>query len=159
MGQWSLWEQSRHACRTQWWHPAVPVTIRAHNTPPAASGGPTRGELSEAQSTYKVSLLHVWLRRGADRPEATLSTGVRTRFEQKESGGLLKNTEDPGALSHTAFKLGLFFCIFQLLQLKNPHVARKGPTGPSLLISLPSPGTQESVGGRVCWENVVRIKM
>lgn len=104
-----------------------------------------------AQSTYKVSLLHVWLRRGADRPEATLSTGVRTRFEQKESGGLLKNTEDPGALSHTAFKLGLFFCIFQLLQLKNPHVARKGPTGPSLLISLPSPGTQESVGGRVCW--------
>lgn len=44
----------------------------ALNTPPAHSAGLTLGELSEAQSMYEVSLLHVWPRRGADRPEATL---------------------------------------------------------------------------------------
>lgn len=60
---------------------------------------PRVGELSGAQSAYKVSLLHVRLSRGADRPEATLSTGVRTCFEQKDGGGILRNTEEPGALS------------------------------------------------------------
>lgn len=60
---------------------------------------PRVGELSEAGRAYKVSLLHVRLSRGADRPEATISTGVRTCFEQKEGGGILRNTEEPGALS------------------------------------------------------------